>query len=72
MSTTTDAIIPQSLGFFALVLKIVRNLFLSLLQTGPIPRHVALIMDGNRRYARINKLEIEGGHSAGAQSLIEV
>lgn len=42
--------------------------------TSIIPQHVAIIMDGNRRWAREHKLEIVKGHSRGTEileSLIE-
>lgn len=48
------------------------NIVVALLMTGPIPKHVALIMDGNRRYAKLKKLQLEQGHSAGAKALVEV
>ena len=39
---------------------------------GPIPKHVAFIMDGNRRYAKNRKVALKDGHSAGAEALIKV
>lgn len=42
------------------------------LAVGPIPRHVAFIMDGNRRFAKENAISIAEGHSAGAKTLISV
>ncbi|CAG8202083.1 unnamed protein product [Penicillium olsonii] len=39
------------------------------LKEGPIPRHVAFIMDGNRRYAKQNSVTVAEGHSAGASTL---
>ena len=41
------------------------------LQAGPIPRHVAFIMDGNRRYARKANIAKAEGHSAGFEKLSE-
>jgi tritrans,polycis-undecaprenyl-diphosphate synthase [geranylgeranyl-diphosphate specific] len=38
----------------------------------PVPRHVAIIMDGNRRYAREFGLLIAQGHDKGRQKLEEV
>ena len=32
-----------------------------------LPRHVAFIMDGNRRWAKIKKLQIIDGHKKGSE-----
>jgi len=37
-----------------------------------IPNHVAIIQDGNRRYARRHDLDTTAGHSAGAETAREV
>lgn len=37
-----------------------------------VPRHVAIIMDGNRRYAKKNNMPTLQGHWHGAEALIEV
>ena len=39
---------------------------------GPIPRHVAIVMDGNRRFAASRNLAKESGHAFGADKLMEV
>lgn len=49
-----------------------QEFILAIMRTGPVPKHVAFIMDGNRRYAKTNKLEIEKGHAAGASTLVSV
>lgn len=36
-----------------------------ILKTGQIPQHVAIIMDGNRRYANERKIPKRDGHSKG-------
>ncbi|MBA3724265.1 MAG: di-trans,poly-cis-decaprenylcistransferase [Candidatus Levybacteria bacterium] len=41
-------------------------------QTTIIPQHVAIIMDGNRRWAREHKLELIMGHDKGAQRLEQI
>ncbi|KAK9448062.1 putative undecaprenyl diphosphate synthase-domain-containing protein [Limtongia smithiae] len=43
--------------------------FMAVLKTGPVPQHIAFVMDGNRRFARRRKLEVREGHSAGFESL---
>ena len=39
------------------------------LRTESMPRHVALVMDGNRRWARIRGLPVGSGYEAGVRSL---
>ncbi|OQR73497.1 dehydrodolichyl diphosphate synthase-like [Tropilaelaps mercedesae] len=43
-----------------------------ILKHGRIPRHLAVIMDGNRRYAKLYKKEAIEGHRQGFQKLSEV
>lgn len=42
-----------------------QSLTLKALRTGEIPRHVAFIMDGNRRYASKQKVAKKQGHVEG-------
>ena len=39
---------------------------------GPVPRHVAIIMDGNGRWAQKRGLPRSAGHEAGAQSVRKI
>ena len=45
---------------------------LLVLSTGPIPNHIAFIMDGNRRYARRKGEPVFRGHDEGSQALRRV
>lgn len=45
---------------------------LIVLAAGPIPRHVAFVMDGNRRYARRKHLDVSTGHADGFLALRRV
>jgi ditrans,polycis-polyprenyl diphosphate synthase len=49
-----------------------KEFLLNVLRTGPIPQHVAFIMDGNRRYARTKKISLIDGYMLGAQVMKEV
>ena len=42
-----------------------------MLDAGPIPRHIAIIMDGNGRWAKARGLPRAAGHKAGVQSVRE-
>ena len=46
--------------------------FLDILATGPMPRHIAFVMDGNRRYARRLGKQGKEGHPDGFQNLLWV
>lgn len=39
---------------------------------GKIPKHIAVIMDGNRRYAVKEKITRKDGHTAGFDKLAKV
>jgi ditrans,polycis-polyprenyl diphosphate synthase len=49
-----------------------RGVLIGALKQGPIPRHVAFEMDGNRRYARSHKIETIEGHHLGFEALARV
>lgn len=38
----------------------------------PVPKHIAIIMDGNRRYAREQGLDTKAGHKAGKEKIKDV
>ncbi len=44
----------------------------SQIKDGPIPRHVAIIPDGNRRFARENSLSFDAAYNEGYKKLKEV
>lgn len=46
-----------------------KDLLIGALRQGPIPEHVAFIMDGNRRFARARNIETKEGHSIGFEAL---
>ncbi|KAG8451775.1 hypothetical protein GDO86_003827 [Hymenochirus boettgeri] len=52
-------------------LSLVERLCANVLKAGPIPKHVAFIMDGNRRYAHKCHVERQEGHSQGFEKLAE-
>lgn len=43
----------------------------NILACGPVPRHIAFIMDGNRRYAKKRQINKAAGHSRGFEKLSE-
>lgn len=43
----------------------------NVLKCGPIPNHVAIIMDGNRRFAKKNKVQKSEGHKKGFDKFTE-
>nr|BCU09024.1 cis-prenyltransferase [synthetic construct] len=57
---------------FRLLGKYMRKGLYSILTQGPIPTHIAFILDGNRRFAKKHKLPEGGGHKAGFLALLNV
>lgn len=49
-----------------------RELLIGALRQGPIPQHVAFVMDGNRRFARNHEIETVEGHNLGFEALAKV
>jgi tritrans,polycis-undecaprenyl-diphosphate synthase [geranylgeranyl-diphosphate specific] len=45
---------------------------LELVKSGPVPRHLAIIMDGNRRFAERQGIGIQDGHALGRDTLEEL
>lgn len=54
------------------VINQLRELLIGALRQGPIPQHVAFVMDGNRRFARSHKIETVEGHNLGFEALARV
>ena len=42
------------------------------MDTNNLPKHIAIIMDGNRRWARGKNLPIKVGHKTGADNLEKI
>ncbi|KAL1594445.1 cis-prenyltransferase [Paraconiothyrium brasiliense] len=49
-----------------------RELLIGALRQGPIPQHVAFVMDGNRRFAREQHIETVEGHNMGFEALARI
>ncbi|XP_028615679.1 dehydrodolichyl diphosphate synthase complex subunit DHDDS isoform X3 [Grammomys surdaster] len=43
----------------------------NIIKAGPVPKHIAFIMDGNRRYAKKCQVERQEGHAQGFNKLAE-
>ncbi|XP_018555405.1 dehydrodolichyl diphosphate synthase complex subunit DHDDS isoform X2 [Lates calcarifer] len=52
-------------------LNLLEKISANVLKAGPMPKHVAFIMDGNRRFARRNNMERQEGHMQGFNKLAE-
>ena len=62
----------MNFGFDSIAYKIYQRRLWNQIKDGIRPKHVALIMDGNRRYARSKKLPTHLGHQLGRKKLIQV
>ncbi len=49
-----------------------RELLIGALRQGPVPQHVAFVMDGNRRFAKSRRMETVEGHNLGFEALAKV
>lgn len=67
----TAVLSPLSL-FSLLPIPSAQDLLLSTLSLGPIPRHIAFVMDGNRRWATTSGTSIREGHLSGFATLKRV
>ncbi|RZC42637.1 Prenyltransf domain containing protein [Asbolus verrucosus] len=52
-------------------LQIIEKFCINVIKCGPVPKHVAFIMDGNRRFAVKNKMQLSEGHFRGFDKLVE-
>ncbi|KAI4147049.1 MAG: hypothetical protein LQ340_005715, partial [Diploschistes diacapsis] len=48
-----------------------RDLIIGALRQGPIPQHISMVMDGNRRFARSHQIEVVEGHNRGFEALAQ-
>ncbi|PIA56837.1 hypothetical protein AQUCO_00700884v1 [Aquilegia coerulea] len=58
--------------FLAICVNFIRTCIFRMLAEGPIPFHIAFIMDGNRRFARKQNLKEGAGHRVGFLALLAV
>ncbi|EHY60835.1 Dehydrodolichyl diphosphate synthase complex subunit SPAC4D7.04c [Exophiala dermatitidis] len=49
-----------------------RELLIGALRQGPVPKHVAFVMDGNRRFAKRHRIETVEGHNLGFEALARI
>ncbi|PLB35126.1 undecaprenyl diphosphate synthase family protein [Aspergillus candidus] len=49
-----------------------RDLLVGAIRQGPVPQHVAFVMDGNRRFARSHRIETVEGHNLGFEALARI
>ncbi|PWY87358.1 Undecaprenyl diphosphate synthase [Aspergillus sclerotioniger CBS 115572] len=49
-----------------------RDLLVGAIRQGPVPQHVAFVMDGNRRFARTHGIETVEGHNLGFEALARI
>lgn len=49
-----------------------RELLIGAIKQGPVPQHIAFVMDGNRRFARTHGIETVEGHNLGFEALARI
>lgn len=62
------------INYYQFIVKVLIGFLISgLKNSGPVPKHVAIIMDGNRRYAKKKGFSnLSEGHMEGAKTLEKV
>lgn len=70
-----DTYVSMFLSFipgFSILEGAIQNMLINVLKTGPIPKHMSFVMDGNRRFAKNHNLPLKEGHRLGADALVRV
>lgn len=49
-----------------------QSIAINSIKQGPVPQHIAFVMDGNRRFARAKHIETAEGHSKGFEALARI
>ena len=62
----------QVVGVRDCVCTMLQNILIQMLRTGPLPRRMAFIMDGKRRWSRIHGMQVREGHEQGFEALKRV
>ncbi|KAG8093864.1 hypothetical protein GUJ93_ZPchr0012g20951 [Zizania palustris] len=57
-------------GVLASLQNFIRKCIIAVISYGPMPKHIAFIMDGNRRYAKFRSIKEGSGHRLGFSALI--
>lgn len=66
------SLIFMALPFAPYMVGFTKEFMIAVMKTAPVPKHIALIMDGNRRFAKNNAMPLAYGHTAGAEALYRV
>lgn len=69
-NSTRFSVFSYVVSLFSVLGTSLRRFLLRILAVGPIPRHIAIIMDGNRRFADRSGMERSRGHLFGYDRLI--
>ncbi|XP_063933932.1 dehydrodolichyl diphosphate synthase complex subunit DHDDS-like [Zophobas morio] len=54
-----------------MLVELAQTFIINILKAGPIPKHIAFIMDGNRRFGRCRYLKPGQAHSLGFETLLK-
>ncbi|OIT28263.1 dehydrodolichyl diphosphate synthase 6 [Nicotiana attenuata] len=69
MSKSMDGLAEKLFG--SSLLHMLKSLF-RILSVGPIPNHIAFILDGNRRYAKKQNMAVSNGYRAGFMAVMSM